>query len=81
MRKTILTMALLGLVGVSAAGDRSNADFDRLDADHDGWLTAAEYAAAKSDQSFESLDHNSDGKLDTVEFAAAKTADGGMKKK
>ena len=57
------------LTGAALAGDDK---LDRLDADKDGKITAAEYTAGAK-TSFDKLDANADGKVTAAEMDAAYT--------
>lgn len=58
----------------AAAGKEKVAVFDRLDADKDGFVSAAEAKQMKGlSESFGAADRNGDGRLDAAEFEALGT--------
>ena len=73
--KTLNRYAIAALVGsfaLSGAALAGDDKLDRLDADKDGKITAAEYTAG-SKTSFDKLDANADGKVTAAEMDAAYT--------
>ena len=73
--KTLNRYAIAALVGsfaLSGAVLAGEDKLDRLDADKDGKITAAEYTAG-SKTSFDKLDANADGKVTAAEMDAAYT--------
>jgi len=77
---SVMGLAVLGLmagaVGASEMqGKEGKSDFDKLDTDRDGSLSAFEVQAdMKLLERFTELDKNGDGKLSKEEFAAYKKA-------
>lgn len=73
--KTLNRYAIAALVGsfaLSGAALAGDDKLDRLDADKDGKITAAEYTAG-SKTAFDKLDANADGKVTAAEMDAAYT--------
>jgi Ca2+-binding EF-hand superfamily protein len=73
--KTLNRYAIAALVGsfaLSGAALAGDDKLDRLDADKDGKITAAEYSAG-SKSAFDKLDANADGKVTAAEMDAAYT--------
>ena len=73
--KTLNRYAIAALVGsfaLSGAALAGDDKLDRLDADKDGKITAAEYTAGAK-TSFDKLDANADGKVTAAEMDAAYT--------
>ena len=71
--KTLNRYAIAALVGsfaLSGAALAGDDKLDRLDADKDGKITAAEYTAG-SKTAFDKLDANADGKVTAAEMDAA----------
>ena len=62
------TAATILLSGVALAGGPPA--FGKADANKDGMVDAAEYAATKSEKKMAELDKNGDGKLDKKEYSA-----------
>jgi hyperosmotically inducible protein len=80
-------VALLATAGAAAAGDaaptgamaRSSAEFKRLDANGDGYVTREEARSVRGfDRAFKDSDENQDGKLDAAEFDKAQTKHNGQ---
>ena len=72
--KSVSLLLAAGLIGLTAAAAPANAHrglrmFDRADADKDGKVTAAEFAAAR-DARFSGIDANKDGALEVSELRA-----------
>jgi Ca2+-binding EF-hand superfamily protein len=64
--------AVVGSFALSGAALAGDDKLDRLDADKDGKITAAEYTAGAK-TSFDKLDANADGKVTAAEMDAAYT--------
>jgi Ca2+-binding EF-hand superfamily protein len=80
-------LAGLGLGGVLALGapavafaDDTGDKFDKLDANGDGKISAAEFDAGKQKR-FQEMDTNADGKITSAELNAAKGAQGSATEK
>ena len=71
-RNRYAVAALVGSFALSGAVLAGDDKLDRLDADKDGKVTQAEYAAG-SKTSFDKLDANADGKVTAAEMDAAYT--------
>lgn len=64
--------AVVGSFAITGAALAGDDKLDRLDADKDGKITAAEYTAGAK-TSFDKLDANADGKVTAAEMDAAYT--------
>ncbi|WP_078118149.1 EF-hand domain-containing protein [Thiosocius teredinicola] len=74
MKKTLLTLAAASafvLSGVAGAAPT----FKKADANGDGSVDAAEFAATKIERKFEKIDKNGDGSLNKDEYMAATEED------
>ena len=74
---SLLAATLIGAVGAVCAaetGGAANADFLKLDANRDGYLSRDETRKIRDfDKAFTEADDNRDGKLDAAEFTKAQS--------
>jgi Ca2+-binding EF-hand superfamily protein len=74
MRNTLrLAVFLAAMLAAGPAAAQSLADFERIDADKDGAVSAAEFEAARR-RDFDNLDANKDGRLSREEFVRPRGA-------
>ena len=68
MIKTAVALLVTGFLSIAMAGENQ---FNKLDADVDGYITTVEAAAHEGlQQGWQGIDTNSDGKIDAAEFSA-----------
>ena len=73
MTNTFVALVAAGFLSTAIAGENQ---FNKLDADGDGYITAEEAAAHEGlQQSWTATDVNEDGKVDAAEFSAFEMQD------